>query len=308
MHIHKTTYSMCCVVFNLYNLLTLRNCILFALGWSMWMSRSHFWCMPFAMSRSNGASACHLTGTHFHLLLHIHIRCYGVSVFGTRKPNLINLSPFASESIQTTWFSVLSLFPLHALRLNFASAMRDFSQSIFAIEKTSNINLFLCLSHSCSHSRWMCENEVLCLLSNCLHNNSNGCAAQVVLSVHQRNDMKNYTNLNERNLLQTRESKLYTYRWLLSSLKYVLLFLSLSFSLLLCRTAQRSDSFHLSRAWFICLHRERVVIGFDKFSFDKLTLSAKVYSILVCSFPPSESATLLKICWMCNFNDWYYWR
>lgn len=98
----------------------------------------------------------------------------------------------------------------------------------------------------------------------------------------ERQRYKNYTNLNERNLLQTREAKLYTSRGFLSSLKYVRPFLSRSL-LLLCRTAQRSDSFHLSRAWFISF-AQRVVIGFDKFSFDKLTLSAKVDSILVCFF------------------------
>lgn len=48
----------------------------------------------------------------------------------------------------------------------------------------------------------------------------------------QRN--KNYTNLNERNLLQTRESELYTYRGFLSSLKYVRLLLSLSLLMSVC--------------------------------------------------------------------------
>lgn len=150
----NNVFDLCCVVFNLYNLLTLRNCILFALGWSMWMSRFAF--LMYAFCTVSFQCECLLLNWNSFSPFAPYTRCFGVSVFGTRKSNLINLPSFASESIQTTWFSVLSLFPLHATRLNFASAMRDFSQSIFAIEKTSNINLFLCLSHLRfrSRSRW----------------------------------------------------------------------------------------------------------------------------------------------------------
>lgn len=187
MHIHKQRLRcvVLCTTFTICSLYVIAFGSLWG-GWCEWVARTFDVCLLRCVVPM--ARDCLLLNWNSFSPFAPYTRWRGVSVFGTRKPNLINLPPFASESIQTAWFSVLSLFPLHALRLNFASAMRDFSQSIFAIEKTSNINLFLCLSRSrwpALDERWMCANEVLCLLSNCLHNNGNG-AAQVAFSVHRK--------------------------------------------------------------------------------------------------------------------------
>lgn len=164
-------------------LLTLRNCILvfFPFG-GIILKSSSFWWMPHSLFGfivlSNACAWIELNWTHFHLFLK-----HTLLVFGTRKPNLINLHLLPTtfnDSDNLIFTALLFQFPL--LQPNCMSSTSPKSIPFskwakripFRIQAFAHINLF---------KTWMCANEVL--LSVCLQNSSNMVGQVLFLSLYR---------------------------------------------------------------------------------------------------------------------------